>query len=337
MSIGPLGKRGLKVSGFVKINRKIVDWEWYRNINTKVIFLHMLFKANWKNARFMGEEIKRGSFVSSLPKLASETALTINEVRTALKHLKRTGEITVKSRTQYSIFTVNNYCLYQDIDMQDYIQNTGNSQEDNSQSTGDAHFINRRLTTIEEEKEREEGNNIIVSKDTIRPTDVKLAADRWNTLAAFGIKPIKKISPGTKRYDNLRARIKQYGIDDVISAMDNIAQSDFLQGRNKKGWTITFDWFVLPNNFIKVLEGNYDNNGKTGTSFIDNWQGGEEDDRNIAKPNEPPVNRFDCIPPKERQLLIERGIIYYDTEMLNLMDAEEEDLDILEKYHFVRR
>ena len=26
-----------------------------------------------------------------------------------------------------------------------------------------------------------------------------------------------------------------------------------------RGWMITFDWFLLPSNFQKVLEGNYDN------------------------------------------------------------------------------
>lgn len=59
--------------------------------------------------------------------------------------------------------------------------------------------------------------------------------------------------------------------------------------------------------------------------------------KNAENPIKPAVNRFDCIPPEERQVLIERGIIDYDTEVLNLMDAEEMDLDILEKYHFVRR
>ena len=284
MSIGPLGKRGLKVSGYIKIDRKIVDWEWYKDINTYRLFTHMLFKANWKDARFMGKVIKRGSFVSSYAKLAEETMLTIREVRTAVEHLKATGELTVKSYNKYSVFTVTNYCRHQDTDTQSGKRVSVKRHSNDNLSTVKGHSNDILTTTIEEEKEkeeekeREERNNIIVSKDTIRPTDVKLAADRWNALAAFGIKPIKKISPGTKCYDNLRARIKQYGIDDVISAMDNISQSDFLQGRNKKGWTITFDWFVLPNNFIKVLEGNYDNNGKTGTSFIDNWQGGEEDD-----------------------------------------------------------
>ena len=56
------------------------------------------------------------------------------------------------------------------------------------------------------------------------------------------------------------ARIKQYGVDDVLKAIDNIRNSDFLQGKaSKRPWVITFDWFVLPNNFPKVLEGQYNN------------------------------------------------------------------------------
>ena len=99
-----------------------------------------------------------------------------------------------------------------------------------------------------------------VSKDTVRQTDVRRCVDAWNDLKSFGIKPVSKLTSGTKRYDSLIARIKQYGIDDVLKAIDKIKYSSFLQGRssNRRQWTITFDWFVLPNNFPKVLDGNYD-------------------------------------------------------------------------------
>ena len=53
----------------------------------------------------------------------------------------------------------------------------------------------------------------------------------------------------------LVARIKEYGIDDVLKAIDNEATSDFLQG--SKGFIADFEWFVRPNNFPKVLEGKY--------------------------------------------------------------------------------
>lgn len=98
-----------------------------------------------------------------------------------------------------------------------------------------------------------------VSDDTVCRTDVQRVVECWNALENCGIKPISRMNSGTKRYNSLIARINQYGLNDILSAINRIRQSNFLQGRNNKGWTITFDWFVLPNNFIKVLEGNYDN------------------------------------------------------------------------------
>ena len=106
-------------------------------------------------------------------------------------------------------------------------------------------------------------NNIIVSNETICQTqDVRRCVEEWNSLAEYGIKSISRLDSNSKRYKSLVARINQYGIDDVLKAIDNIRHSDFLQGKHKgKPWQITFDWFVLPNNFPKVLEGNYNNGG----------------------------------------------------------------------------
>ena len=57
----------------------------------------------------------------------------------------------------------------------------------------------------------------------------------------------------------LHARIAEYGVEEVLTAIEKIRNSAFLKGQNPKGWVITFEWFVRPNNFPKVLEGNYDN------------------------------------------------------------------------------
>lgn len=70
---------------------------------------------------------------------------------------------------------------------------------------------------------------------------------------------VSKLTSGTKRAKCLNARIKEYGIDEVLAAIERIKNSDFLKGNNKSGWMITFDWFVLPNNFPKVHDGYYEN------------------------------------------------------------------------------
>ena len=79
----------------------------------------------------------------------------------------------------------------------------------------------------------------------------------WNNLVSVGINPVRSVNTGSKRDHYLRARIREYGEDAVLEAIENVKTSDFLQGKNNRGWMITFDWFVLPTNFQKVLEGNY--------------------------------------------------------------------------------
>jgi len=89
--------------------------------------------------------------------------------------------------------------------------------------------------------------------------DIKEIAEAWNELQSLGIKPISKMAASSARYRKLSARIREHGKDKVLSAIEQIKVSNFLQGLNDRGWAVTFDWFVMPNNFVKVLDGNYSN------------------------------------------------------------------------------
>ncbi len=94
-----------------------------------------------------------------------------------------------------------------------------------------------------------------ISKDIVSSTKVQPIIDAWNLL---GLQRVISIKAGTNRYKLLNARIKEFGEDQVIKAIENISTSSFLKGQNKNSWVITFDWLIRPNNFIKVLEGNYE-------------------------------------------------------------------------------
>lgn len=126
----------MSTTGQILLYRKIIEWEWYTDINTCRLFIHMLLKANWKDGRFRDTTVPRGSFVSSLDRLSEETSLTKREIRTAISHLKTTGEVTVKTTNKYSVFTVKNYNLYQTFDTQNAIQET------------DRRHSNDKLTTL---------------------------------------------------------------------------------------------------------------------------------------------------------------------------------------------
>lgn len=141
---------------YIKLNRKILEWEWYSDINTCRLFLHFLLKANWKAGKFQGTTVPRGSFVSSIRHLSEETMLTEREIRTAITHLKSTGEVTSESHSKYSLFTVVRYDLYQ----------TNDTQIDR-QETSERQTNDKRTTTIEEgKKERKEEGKNKKKKDT---------------------------------------------------------------------------------------------------------------------------------------------------------------------------
>lgn len=121
-------------------------------------------------------------------------------------------------------------------------------------------------TDIDKDIDKEKDNKLIVSKDTICQTNVRRIIEEWNKLQEVGINPIRDIKPSSKRYQLLKGRIREYGIDEVLNAINNVRNSDFLRGENNRGWMITFDWFVKPNNFLKTLEGNYNKEGQHGTT-----------------------------------------------------------------------
>lgn len=149
---------------YIKLSRKILEWEWWDDINTCRLFIYCLLKANWKDGRFKGMVIPKGSFVSSIPKMSDETSLTIREIRTAISHLKSTGEVTCKSYAKYTVFTVKNYCEYQQSDLQN-----------DRQATDKRHSNDMLTTTIEEYKEgknnKKEDTN--VSKKKFVPPTVE--------------------------------------------------------------------------------------------------------------------------------------------------------------------
>lgn len=101
------------MEGFIKLHRKILDWQWYDDINTKVVFLHLLLTANYEDKSWHGIQIKRGQLIISLSNLAEETCLTLKQVRLALDKLKRTNEIVTKGHTRYTLVTIVNYEKYQ--------------------------------------------------------------------------------------------------------------------------------------------------------------------------------------------------------------------------------
>lgn len=136
---------------FIKIYRKMLSWEWYTDVNTKTLFLHCLLKANWKDGSWHGYTYKRGQFITSLTTLARETGLTVKQVRTALKHLERTGEVASWHDSKIRIITVISYDSFQGMGRPMGNQGAGKGQAKGKQGATDIRSI--RSIRTKEEKE----------------------------------------------------------------------------------------------------------------------------------------------------------------------------------------
>lgn len=143
--------------GYISLHRQILDWEWYKDPVTRGVFIHLIVVANFKDTRFVGKKIRRGQLVTSLAKLAEETGFSVQQVKTAIKHLISTNEITNESCTQYRIITIVNYHKYQ----------TSTNELTNEQQTS-----NKRLTNDQQHHNkviRKEGNKVINKSSVFTP------------------------------------------------------------------------------------------------------------------------------------------------------------------------
>ena len=132
------------MSGWIKIHRSILDWEWYEDTNTFRLFIHLILKANHKDKNYKGKLIKRGCLVTGRDLLSIETGLSVQQIRMCLERLKSTNEITIKSSSKGTEIQVVKYNEYQ------LVTNdvTNNQPTSNQQVT-----TNKNVKNIKNEKE----------------------------------------------------------------------------------------------------------------------------------------------------------------------------------------
>jgi len=155
--------------GFIQLHRSLLEWEWYDDKNTKILFLHCLLKANYKDKNYRGKTIKRGSFLTGRDVLANELGLSIQQIRTSLTKLKSTNEITIKSSSQGTIIEVVKYNDYQEV---------------TNKATDEQPTNNQQVTTTNKSNNIKKSNKGIVLPDWI-------SQDSWDGFVEMR-KKIKK-------------------------------------------------------------------------------------------------------------------------------------------------
>src|SRR5690554_4345082 len=96
--------------GWIKLFRKFREWEWYQDSNVKSVFLEILLTANYEDKRWQGIAVKRGQLITSvnhllvnLNKNPKKPQISTRNIRTALKRLKSTNELTIETTPHYTL------------------------------------------------------------------------------------------------------------------------------------------------------------------------------------------------------------------------------------------
>ena len=173
------------MEGWVKLHRKLIDWEWYQDSKMVHLFLHLLFSANFEDKKWMGVLIKRGQLATGLNALHLKTGISIQSLRTCLKHLEKTGEINKQTNNQFSIITISNYDSYQ-------LTSDDTNKQPNKRTTSNQQATNKQLTTtknVKKDKNEKEVNKIpmfnefkkyaLEKKQNIDIPTLKLKYESW--------------------------------------------------------------------------------------------------------------------------------------------------------------
>ena len=283
--------------GFIKMNRDIWQESWAKNSCTVHLFFWLATNANIEDNDCDGLKIQRGQLLTSIRGLSKATGISEQSVRTALKQLCLTHHIT-QGVTQWvtqglthplthsgTLVTICKYDRYSG-----YFKEPNTPSNTSSNTGSNTHpntAANNDIRNIEENKENkevviEDKSSLSVATDE-QPTTTKkkssggdkvpkviIVGDKqivtaellayWNSaMEGRVIKQINRITE--KRAKLIKIRLSNFTPEEIYKAIDKAAISNFLNGKiGNRGWTADFDWmFGNESNFIKVLEGRYDN------------------------------------------------------------------------------
>jgi len=216
----------LIIEGWIKLHRKLLKWEWIESSKHLGLFIHILLRANYETTRWRGRVIKPGQLLTGRKQLSKWSGLTEQSVRTVLKDLKSTNEITIKSTSKYSIITLTRWSDYQ-------LHSEQPTTKSTSKLTINQPAINQQSTTskkVKKEKKREKESpppNFLIKNDL-------------NDLA--------------KGIDNARldSFIKDYGEDVCKTQLESLGNYMRSQGKNYKCYISTIRNWCRRDNIPKI-------------------------------------------------------------------------------------
>lgn len=191
-------------NGFVKLPRSIVTRKWFGDKNTLQLYVTLLLKATFRESEFEGVRLKPGQLITSISKLMEATGLTERQTKTALKHMKESGDIAVQSTTKFSIITLNYYSDEQSDVRRDVRQDVPQGDKQN------VHISRREKEEETEERPKEEREEGGASPASPTPGDSSFSVISDEELDLTGIKARLVKEYGSELVERYEAKFKAW-------------------------------------------------------------------------------------------------------------------------------
>lgn len=248
------------MSGWIKLHRKFLEWGWYSDTKTKVVFLDLLLNANHKDNDYRGMTIKRGQLTTSQDAIAKRTGLSRQNVRTALSNLVKTQEINLQTNQHFTLITI---CKYEDYQNENYYDN----QQTNQQLTNNQPTTNQQLTTNKNEKNDNNEININREGESVEVfgefKNVLITPTEFKALSAYGYDPKDVVewysaAKASRKYtsENDYASIKTWGIPGYIETQRRQGKQGKQSGKTTTSGSLND---LSREDFWELMRKKYDN------------------------------------------------------------------------------
>lgn len=257
--------------GYIKLHRQILEHDlWLDEKFTKgQAWVDLILQANYKDKKALIDSewviVKRGTFITSIHKLAERWGWAVNTVKKFLNLLESDEMIHKNSNNRYTLIDIVNYQYFQDKQENPCtpIDTLSDTVLDTVLDTQRAQSLTQSLTPTKEYKEYKESKE---GKEIKKGSIYSDVVDLFNSIC---VSYPKVVALSDKRKSAINARLKKYTLDDIKQVFIMAEESDFLKGDNNRNWAANFDWMLKDTNFPKILEGNYKN--KRAKSELDDF------------------------------------------------------------------
>jgi hypothetical protein len=226
------------MTGWVKIHRKFQHWEWRDSPKHVAVFLDLLLEVNHKDKKYRGEIIKAGSLTTSYAAISNRTGVSIRGVRTVLKDLISTHEVTYKNCRHFSMISITNWESYQVGDTTgDNLMTSKRQPNDNLTTT------NKNAKNVKNVKKGYKAN--YTPDDLVQYWNDKMSKDFAHSRGIGSGSYLRKLIETMNFLPNL------YDWDEIFDKVKNTKQWN---GKGDLTWKVNLIWLCDYDNVLKVLE-----------------------------------------------------------------------------------